>query len=34
LTITGSLVVPTSGLPASATIGTLAVSGSDLWIYI
>jgi len=34
LLITGSLVVPTSDLPASATVGALAISGNDLWIYL
>jgi hypothetical protein len=34
LSITGSLIVPTSSLPPSATIGTIAISGNDLWIYI
>jgi hypothetical protein len=34
LSVTGSLIVPTSTLPLSANIGSIAVSGSDLWIYI
>jgi ethanolamine utilization microcompartment shell protein EutS len=34
LLITGSLVVPESSLPPSAIVGTLAVSGNQLWIYM
>jgi hypothetical protein len=34
LSITGSFIVPTSSLPNDAAIGTLAVSGDSLWIYI
>jgi len=34
LLVTGSFVVPNSSLPVSAIIGTLAISGSDIWIYL
>jgi hypothetical protein len=34
LSITGSFIVPTSSLPPSATVGSLAISGDNLWIYI
>jgi hypothetical protein len=34
VSITGSFIVPDSSLPPSAIVGTLAVSGNDLWIYI
>ena len=34
ISVSGSLIVPESTLPLSATIGSLAVSGSELWIYM
>ena len=34
LSVTGSFIVPNSELPVVSTIGSLAISGNDLWIYI
>ena len=34
LSITGSLILPSSSLPPSAPIGSFAISGGDLWIYL
>lgn len=34
ISVSGSLIVPESTLPLSATIGSLAISGSELWIYM
>jgi hypothetical protein len=34
LSVTGSFIVPTSELPSVSTVGSLAISGNDLWIYI
>jgi hypothetical protein len=34
LSITGSLITPSSSLPASATVGSIAVSDGNLWIYL
>jgi len=34
LFISGSLIVPESSLPQNAIVGSIAISGSDLWIYM